>query len=102
MQQSCHLLEHQYLELKLIKSQQQHRRRINIIKNWQPEPEFTFNSKNLLMVSGKTKRKYALNVAKELFTKDELENGVIMDGNRVTKRTPLSPVRVLLLKRCAI
>lgn len=68
----------------------------------QPSPEFLLNGKNLLMLGGKNKRKYALNVAKELFSNDEMVDCVIMDCDRVTDREPFDKDKIELLKKCVI
>ena len=46
---------------------------------------------------GKEGVKYALDVAKKIFTKDELRDNVLLPSN-ATERGTLSPVRVKLLK----
>lgn len=41
-------------------------------------------------------------MAKELFSKDELVNCVLVDGDRRTDRTTFDPEKIELLKKCLI
>ena len=57
-----------------------------------------YNDKNLVDVSASSTSKYVTQVMDILFTKDELSNGYIVEGNSRSKREPLEMSKIELLR----
>jgi hypothetical protein len=57
-----------------------------------------FNNKNLLSIRASAKNKYITQVMRNLFTKEELETGYIIEGKSTSKRMPLNLEKISLLK----
>jgi hypothetical protein len=57
-----------------------------------------FKDKNLIKVPATQYNKYITQLMTILFSDEELKNGLIIDGKSISKRIPLDPERVQLLK----